>query len=340
MAKARTNRLFDRLIDHWDVELQKAFNDAVQNMRKGADIQQIARMLESGDVAGAVSAVGLDPVQFRKWDATIGNAFEAGGNATARLIPVTRNPQGFRTVIQFSVRNQSAEQWLSAHSSKSITEILEDQRNMIREHLTDGMAKGLNPRTASLDLVGRIGASGRREGGTLGLTSSQAEWVRNYRDELASDAPGAALNRTLRDKRFDGAVRRAAEEGAPVPAELREKMVTSYKNRALKFRAEAIARTESMAALHQSQDEAMRQGISQGAIEKENVEYMWHATHDDRTRDSHRVMDGQVVKQDEPFITGNGVALMYPGDPNGPADEVINCRCWREPVVDFLAGVK
>ena len=339
MAKQAKSRVFDRLIDTWDVELQKAFNEAVQNMRKGADIQQIVRMLESGNVAGAVSAVGLDPVQFRKWDATISNAFESGGNATARLIPVTRNPQGFRTVVQFSVRNPSAEQWLRAHSAKSVTEILTDQRNMIQEHLSDGLSKGLNPRTASLDLVGRIGTSGRREGGTIGLTSSQAEWVRNYREELASDAPGSALNRTLRDRRFDSAVKRAAEEGVPVPADLREKMATSYKNRALKFRAEAIARTESMAALHQSQDEAMRQGISQGAIDAEHIGYVWHATHDDRTRESHAVMDGQEVAQDEPFITGNGVELRYPGDPDGPPEEVINCRCWREPIVDFLAGV-
>jgi hypothetical protein len=331
---------FDNLIDKWDLELRKAFLDAVYQMRNTAHIEQIANMLAQGDVTGAVQAVGLDPVQFRRFDRTFEAAFEEGGNTTAKLIPVTRNAEGFRTVVQFSIRNQSAEQWLRAHSSKFVVEVLEDQRNMIREHLTDGMVKGVNPRTAALELVGRIGPSGRREGGVVGLTSSQSEWVRNYSAELASETPGDALQRDLRDRRFDPAVRRAISTGEPIPAALREKMVTSYKNRALKFRADAIARTEAMAALHQSQDEAMRQGISQGAISAENVTYIWRATDDDRTRDSHRVMDGQTVAQDEAFITGNGVQLMYPGDPNGPPEEIINCRCWREPNVDFLAGVE
>jgi hypothetical protein len=29
---------------------------------------------------------------------------------------------------------------------------------------------------------------------------------------------------------------------------------------------------------------------------------------------------------DEPFIVGES-ELMYPSDPEGPAEEVINCRC-------------
>jgi hypothetical protein len=327
------------MIKEWDAQLRRAFLDSIYQMRNVAHIEQIARMLANGDIAGAVRAVGLDPAQFRGWERTLANAFESGGRATANLVPIRSDANGFRTIVQFGVRNPSAEQWLKTHSSKSVTEILNDQRTMIREHLSDGMAKGVNPRTAALELVGRVDANGRRQGGVIGLTSSQTEWVRNYRNELASDNPLSALSRELRDRRFDAAVKRAAASGEPIPYDLREKMVTSYKNRALKYRADAIARTEAMAALHQSQDEAMRQAIDSGAINADQVTYIWNATQDDRTRESHAVMDGQEVGQDEPFITGNGVQLMYPGDPNGPPEEVINCRCWREPKIDFLAGV-
>lgn len=49
----------------------------------------------------------------------------------------------------------------------------------------------------------------------------------------------------------------------------------------------------------------------------------WMATHDSRTRHSHRDLDGEEVEVKEEF--GNG--LMYPGDPDGDAEEVYNCRC-------------
>ena len=49
----------------------------------------------------------------------------------------------------------------------------------------------------------------------------------------------------------------------------------------------------------------------------------WDSTLDSRTRPSHQKVDGELVEVEEPFSNG----LMYPGDPNGMAKEVINCRC-------------
>lgn len=49
----------------------------------------------------------------------------------------------------------------------------------------------------------------------------------------------------------------------------------------------------------------------------------WDASLDKRTRRSHQNVDGEIKELDEPFSNG----LMYPGDPNGRASEVINCRC-------------
>lgn len=52
----------------------------------------------------------------------------------------------------------------------------------------------------------------------------------------------------------------------------------------------------------------------------------WLATRDSRTRSSHMGVDGQTVDIEEDF-TVNGAKLAYPGDPRGPAGEVIQCRC-------------
>lgn len=60
-----------------------------------------------------------------------------------------------------------------------------------------------------------------------------------------------------------------------------------------------------------------------------DVEKQWLAALDSRTRGSHRHLDGEVVKLDAEFSNG----LKCPGDPDGPASEVYNCRCTLVPVI-------
>jgi SPP1 gp7 family putative phage head morphogenesis protein len=59
-----------------------------------------------------------------------------------------------------------------------------------------------------------------------------------------------------------------------------------------------------------------------------NLVKEWMATLDGRTRDSHRHMDGEQIKVGDkwhPQKFSNG--CRYPGDPEGPPQEVYNCRC-------------
>ena len=51
------------------------------------------------------------------------------------------------------------------------------------------------------------------------------------------------------------------------------------------------------------------------------VRKQWLATLDERTRSSHRALDGESVDVDDTFSNG----LRYPGDPSGPGSEVYNC---------------
>jgi hypothetical protein len=333
------NRL-DQLIAEWEPRLQQSFLEAFNNVKNAAQLDQIALMLERSDVDGALRAVGLDPIQFRIFDKTFEAAYEAGGTATATALPTIIDAQGFRVRFQFSIRNPVAEQWLRAYSSNLIREIVDDQRVMIRGFLQDGLAKGLNPRTTALDLVGKI-VNGQRSGGVIGLTTTQEQWAANYADELANN-PAASLARLLRDKRFDKTVAKYAKSGEAIPADLRAKMLTNYRNRALMYRAETIARTETITALHQAQDEAMNQAIQSGGLKADTVTGIWHTAkpRDKRARESHTPMDRQVAKFGQPFITGNGVAIRFPGDPDAPIEETANCRCWRELRVDFLSGIK
>lgn len=58
----------------------------------------------------------------------------------------------------------------------------------------------------------------------------------------------------------------------------------------------------------------------------------WIATLDGRTRHSHRQLDNVSIPVDEEFDNG----CKFPGDPDGPDEEVYNCRCTL--IADFGDG--
>ena len=87
--------------------------------------------------------------------------------------------------------------------------------------------------------------------------------------------------------------------------------------------AQRDARTAYTGAQNAGRIEGMHQAEDLGI----EVKKRWMATLDDKTRDTHRDLDGQEVDPDEPFITSNGDAIKYPGDPHGQPGDVFNCRC-------------
>ncbi len=56
----------------------------------------------------------------------------------------------------------------------------------------------------------------------------------------------------------------------------------------------------------------------------------WVTMHDESVRGAHRAADGQIASRDGTFDVG-GFDLHYPGEPVGPPDIWINCRCVLAP---------
>ena len=87
------------------------------------------------------------------------------------------------------------------------------------------------------------------------------------------------------------------------------------------------ARTAVTSAQNAGRVDAYRRAQGMGI----RVRKQWLATLDQRTRHSHRRLDGEVVGMEESFSNG----LRYPGDPeSGRGSEVYNCRCTLVPVID------
>lgn len=326
------------MIERLEPAIAREFLRAIAEVRAQASIEVIARLLEAGEVDAAATALGLNEARFAELTERVREAYLAGGRQGVKELPVLRSdptalgalPGAMRVHVNFNMRNERAERWLAEHSSRLVTEIVTDQREMIRAMLTANMQLGRNPRQTALDIVGRMGRSGRRTGGVVGLTSQQGRFVANLRAELSDPASMAGyFNRKRRDRRFDSLVRRAMAAGEPVAAADIDKIAGRYADRLLNLRGEVIARTESLAAFSEARDEAFRQAADTGAVKPENVRKVWSAVGDSRTREAHAEMNGMEVGLNDPFQSPTGARLLHPGDTSmgaGAAD-IINCRC-------------
>lgn len=210
--------------------------------------------------------------------------------------------------------------------------------------LEAGQTEGRNPRATALDIVGRLNrATGRREGGILGLNSAQTDAVIRARQELLSGDPAQLRNyltRARRDKRFDRIINKAIRDGKPVARADVDAITGRYKDRLLQLRGETIARTETLAGLNAGKEESIRQLIEAGKVQRTQVKKIWRATGDDRTRDSHMALNGAEIGIDEAFTSPlTGAQMMFPHDTSrgAPASEVIGCRCYMEFKIDYLA---
>ena len=346
-----------KLVERFQPVIRDAFLEAIADITDRAILGEIIAAIEAGDIERAVRSLGLTASAFRPLMAAIEQAFETGGIVTGASFPNVLNTPGGRTVFRFDVRNSRAEAWLRDLSSQYVTSITEETRGTVRRTIQQGMVDGRNPRSTALDLVGRIDRqTGRRVGGSIGLTPGQERWVTNTRRELArindmirDGTPLEVIkrnpyfSRALRGQGFDELIFDAVRKRQPLSGETVEKLVTQYKSNALRYRGEVIGRTESISALNRSEHEAINQAVDMGAVKESAVKRVWDSAGDDgRTRESHLKMDTQTVGLNEPFTFPDGSKAMFPGDTSldAPAEETIQCRCIARTVIDWLAGAR
>lgn len=142
------------------------------------------------------------------------------------------------------------------------------------------------------------------------------------------------LNQTSKKKLLELLRKTLAEsleegDGLEVMKDKLQKASASVFQELSDVRSYLIARTETGASVNFGQ---MATYQATGIEKKE-----WISTLDDRTRETHLMMDGKIVNIDETFevenIEGGVDNMLYPSDPNGSAGNVCNCRCVVAPVV-------
>ncbi|WP_246675739.1 head morphogenesis protein [Mesorhizobium sp. B1-1-4] len=323
--------------------LRAAFLEAIDDITSNIVLRRIVERLERGDINGTIVAMHLDEAAFRPLDEAIRQAFNGGGVAAVEGMPALRDPFGHTVVVRWDVRNVWAEEWLRLHSAGLVTDIVADQIIAIRTALEEGLARGDNPRQTALDVVGRVNrVTGRREGGVIGLSSTQSDYVARARRELASSEPDQLRNyltRARRDKRFDRSITAAIREGKPIAKEAVDRIVSRYADGLLKLRADTISLHETFAALGASKDIAFRDQIGKGNVRADTVTKTWRHTPGEHPRIQHIAMHGQVVRFDQPFMAPDGTAIPYPHAPGVPARHTLGCKCFCEYRISFAEQI-
>ena len=146
-----------------------------------------------------------------------------------------------------------------------------------------------------------------------------SDTLKRYADNRAGSNI-VIVSGTLRDSLIDIIRDLMKEEPALGIEKLTKRIFSKYKELA-KWQVRRIAQTESMVAMADA---------AHVAAETLDVAFtkQWCISGLGNTRDSHEVMDGIEVDQDDPFVLAGG-QLLYPHDGSlgANASEIINCAC-------------
>jgi hypothetical protein len=310
--------------------LRRAFLRVIALARTGLDQAELEHANQHGNIAGATELIlGPGEIWAELQHAVRYAVTKATGFFSAQIAvhntPVAR--------VVFGVQNPKALEALRTAQLSLIREVDQKTREGIRAYLTDSLNAGRNPRSVIRQLAGTVQEDGSRKGGIIGLTERQARAVSNYRKYLEGNDT-RALERALRDKRFDKTVARAISGGESLDPGYITKLVYRYEANYLAYRAEVIARSESMKALQLGQRMAWDEAISQGSADSGALTKRWVTAKDERVRPTHADMEGVTVGYDEDFDPEDTGPIWAP-----PAAPQCRCIAWIRPTVEQVINL-
>lgn len=292
----------DAILIELEPELQQALLDAFDGIRKGVDMRTLRDAVERGDVQAVEDALNVDEGSFWPYITVATIIYMRYGSIFA---PTLIRGATFNANTGFGqdVIRQNVER------------MTEETRAMARDMVMAGVGRR--------EVAKRIRES-------IGLSRAQQTYVESMRRRLesndASELRAILKGNTLRDKRFDPAIKKAianieAGKASGLSARKIEDMTGAYTRKLIRKRAQDVAAAEAIQYAEASKFEAVKQT-------GKPVTKTWrHSRIYLRARPDHVSMSGvKVVGVDTPFNV-SGTLMQYPHDPAGGARHNANCRC-------------
>lgn len=294
---------------------------ALQTVRDSFSVSALLQYVPLGPAAGdalplrekiedALAGKGLSPESssfLERIDAIYAEA------ATATVIDLQKLSVAKAKVgveMRFDLKNERSVAFLRDYNFSLVTEVSTRTIEGTRQVILEGQNAGLSPKKQA-----------ERIKEFIGLTVAQANAVDNYRRALENGDYQNALRRQLRDRRSDKTLQRNSLKGTQLSTKQIDALVDRYEQRMIRYRAEMIARTETLRAANYGIREAWQQAQQQGLIRAEARKGLI-ITNDERRCDfclETKKMNASGVLLSAPFITPAGP---MDGPPFHP-----HCRC-------------
>ncbi len=296
------------LLERSEGRVRRRYLRLVRESGQLATLEEVAALLEAGRMEQALAMLTdeLGP----SLSSSLEQVYAQAGLSAAEVLRSQVD-----TLFDFNLANPRAVRSLQDTRLRLVREFGFEQRLASQVFLEEAFAAGLAPIEQARVLKRSIG-----------LTQHQARIIQNYRRQLQNRSAGA-LTRALRDRRFDSTIARSIALDRPLTTAQIDRMVGRYTERWVQFRAQTIAKTETLAAAGAADLELWEQAVEEGVISADDVFNTWRTSGRRNVRDSHRAMNGQKRRLGVPFDSGLGSKLRFPGDPQAPAADRINCHC-------------
>jgi hypothetical protein len=278
-------------------EIRAAILRAFQIIRDSLSERELAAIIQSGNLDRLFAEVLSDQVLDRAFIPVrdrIRNATATGFRYTVADLPRGGIVDG-TLAVSFNYLNPRVITAIRGLDSTVMDRLTHDVRETVRAFVEQGIRDGVNPRTIARDL---------RD--VIGLGPTQLQEVQNYRDALMGLNGRRVADYTLRDLRMN-----------PRTPEQIEKAVAAYQKRRVALNAETTARTAALDAMKLGQQLSWADAVEKGVVNGDQLKKRWRGVMDDRERDSHIAMEGDVAAWDQPYSNGQ----MTPGENEW------NCRC-------------
>ncbi|MGE0289051.1 MAG: phage minor head protein [Bradyrhizobium sp.] len=256
---------------------------ALWRLRDNVPTAEVARLLQGGDIAGVLEAVPIDTILAPRIKADVLRVFRdlyeaAGEKATADLKDkLIGKDLAFSTRVEehaFEVMNRRGLEFLERYGAERVKQITDDTKAALRGLIAEMHEQGV-PTYQQAQRIKEL----------VGLTTQHVTAVENLRQRLRDEG--------VAPKRIEALVARKARE-------------------LHHLRATNIARTEAMFAASAGQRESWQQAADEDLFDPETATRVWSTALDEATCDICSPMDGQEVRYDQPFITGDGEEIDMP----------------------------
>ena len=204
----------------------------------GLGLDQKLATIEAAYALGDVQGV-IDAIPFETMDAELGTLIKSALKETAEKAGAAEIWSRQLAGLRFDIKNPRAILWADTRAAEQVTAVGAESRQAVRSLINQAVRDGVDARS-----------TGRLIREVVGLNERQVIAIANLQRKL--------------------------EEDGISPARI-DKLIQAASKRALRYRAEMIARTEIQTAQNRGQLEAWQQSADKGLLDRARVRKVWIA---------------------------------------------------------------